>query len=165
MTLAEPSPWPELQRVSCCEGCCQVFGFGVVSRQRPCLSVCLTQGVLIMKEVAGSMAHTAYLRAWRTRLVVMWNLADDHRDLAQTEVMELEVARLQAGAAQHGKAWLQQEVAAKAQPQLARRLDVRQWVAGSNVTKADLAAAVVEQLCPQARIKIWKVLLVFVLLC
>ena len=28
--------------------------------------------------------------------------------------MELEVARLQAGAAQHGKAWLQQEVAAKA---------------------------------------------------
>ena len=50
-----------------------------------------------MKEVAGSMAHTAYLRAWRTRLVVMWHLADDHRDLAQTEVMELEVARLQDG--------------------------------------------------------------------
>ena len=125
-----------------------------------------------MKEVAGSMAHTAYLRAWRTRLVVMWHLADDHRDLAQTEVMELEVARLQAGAAQHGKAWLQQEMAAKAQPQLralARRLDVRQWVAGSNVTKADLAAAVVEKLCPQARpqarIEIWRVLLVFVLLC
>ena len=82
--------------------------------------------------------------------------------------MKLEVARLQAGAAQHGKAWLQQEVAAKARPQLralARQLDVRQWVAGSNVTKADLAAAVVEQLCPQARIEIWKVLLVFVLLC
>ena len=121
-----------------------------------------------MKEVAGSMAHTAYLRAWRTRLVVMWHLADDHRDLAQTEVMELEVARLQAGVAQHGKAWLQQEVAAKAQPQLralARQLDVRQWVAGSNVTKADLAAAVVEKLCPQARIEIWRVLLVFVLLC
>ena len=125
-----------------------------------------------MKEVAGSMAHTAYLRAWRTRLVVMWHLADDHRDLAQTEVMELEVARLQAGAAQHGKAWLQQEMAAKAQPQLralARRLDVRQWVAGSNVTKADLAAAVVEKVCPQARpqarIEIWRVLLVFVLLC
>ena len=75
--------------------------------------------------------------------------------------MELEVARLQAGAAQHGKAWLQQEVAAKAQPQLralARQLDV------SKVTKADLAAAVVEQLCPQARIEIWKVLQVFVLL-
>ena len=125
-----------------------------------------------MKEVAGSMAHTAYLRAWRTRLVVMWHLADDHRDLAQTEVMELEVARLQAGAAQHRKAWLQQEMAAKAQPQLralARRLDVRQWVAGSNVTQADLAAAVVEKLCPQARpqarIEIWRVLLVFVLLC
>ena len=82
-----------------------------------------------MKEVAGSMAHTAYLRAWRTRLVVMWHLEDDHRDVAQTEVMELEVARLQAGAAQHGKAWLQQEMAAKAQPQLralARRLDVDQ---------------------------------------
>ena len=121
-----------------------------------------------MKEVAGSMAHTAYLWAWRTRLVDMWHLADDHRDLAQTEVMELEVARLQAGAAQHGKAWLQQEVAAKAQPQLralARQLDVRQRVAGSNVTKADLAAAVVEQLCPQARIEIWRVLLVFALRC
>ena len=128
-----------------------------------------------MKEVAGSMAHTAYLRAWRTRLVAMWHLADDHRIFGSnrsTEVMELEVARLQAGAAQHGKAWLQQEMAAKAQPQLrslARRLDVRQWVAGSNVTKADLAAAVVEKLCPQARpqarIEIWRVLLVFVLLC
>ena len=79
--------------------------------------------------------------------------------------MELEVARLQAGAAQHGKAWL-----AKAQPQLralARQLDVRQRqrVAGSNVTKADLAVAVVEKLRPQARIEIWRVLLVFVLLC
>ena len=88
--------------------------------------------------------------------------------MAQTEVMELEVARLQAGAAQRGKAWLQQEVAAKARPQLralARQLDVRQRrVGGSKVTKADLAAAVVEQLCPQARIEIWKVLLVFVLL-
>ena len=30
----------------------------------------LTQGVLIMKEVAGSMADTAYLRAWRTRLLL-----------------------------------------------------------------------------------------------
>ena len=51
------------------------------------------------------------------------------------------------------KAWLQQEVAAKAQPQLralARQLDVRQWVAGGKVTTADLAAAVVEQLCGQA---------------
>ena len=81
---------------------------------------------------------------------------------------ELVVATLRAGLAEKGKAWLQQEVAAKAQLQLralARRLDVRQWVAGSNVTKADLAAAVVEQLCPQARIEIWRVLLVFVLLC
>ena len=62
------------------------------------------------------------------------------------------MATLRAGLAEKGKAWLQQEVAAKAQPQLralARLLDVRQWVAGSNVTKADLAAAVVEQLCGQ----------------
>ena len=62
------------------------------------------------------------------------------------------MATLRAGLAEKGKAWLQQEVAAKAQLQLralARRLDVRQRVAGSNVTKADLAAAVVEQLCGQ----------------
>ena len=81
--------------------------------------------------------------------------------------MELEVARLQAGVAQHGKAWLQHDVAAKAQPQLralARQLDVRQRVAGSNASKADLVAAVVEQLCPRARLEILKVLLVFVLL-
>ncbi|CAJ1394544.1 unnamed protein product, partial [Effrenium voratum] len=65
---------------------------------------------------------------------------------------ELVVATLRAGLAEKGKAWLQQEVAAKAQLQLralARRLDVRERVAGSNVTKADLAAAVVEKLCPQ----------------
>ena len=70
---------------------------------------------------------------------------------------ELVVATLRAGLAEKGKAWLQQEVAAKAQPQLcalARRLDVRQRVAVSNVTKADLAAAVVEKLCPQARTEI-----------
>ena len=75
---------------------------------------------------------------------------------------ELVVATLRAGLSEKGKAWLQQEMAAKAQPQLralARRLDVRHWVAGSNVTKADLAAAVVEKLCPQARIEIWRVLL------
>ena len=77
------------------------------------------------------------------------------------------MATLRAGLSEKGKAWLQQEVAAKAQPQLralARRLDVRR-VAGSSVTQADLAAAVVEKLCPQARIEIWRVLLVLVLLC
>ncbi|CAJ1366483.1 unnamed protein product, partial [Effrenium voratum] len=65
---------------------------------------------------------------------------------------ELVVATLRAGLSEKGKAWLQQEVAAKAQPQLralARQLDVRQRVAGGKVTKADLAAAVVEQLCGQ----------------
>ena len=63
------------------------------------------------------------------------------------------MATLRAGLSEKGKAWLQQEVAAKAKPQLralAQQLDVRQWVAGSNVTKADLAAAVVEKLCPHA---------------
>ena len=66
---------------------------------------------------------------------------------------ELVVATIRAGLAEKGKAWLQQEVAAKAQPQLcalARQLNVRQRVAGGKVTKADLAAAaVVEQLCGQ----------------
>ncbi|CAJ1444077.1 unnamed protein product, partial [Effrenium voratum] len=65
---------------------------------------------------------------------------------------ELVVATLRAGLSEKGTAWLQQEVAAKAQPQLralARQLDVRQRVAGGKVTKADLAAAVVEQLCGQ----------------
>ena len=65
---------------------------------------------------------------------------------------ELVVATLRAGLAEKGKAWLQQEVAAEAQPQLralAQQLDVRQRVAGGKVTKADLSAAVVEQLCGQ----------------
>ena len=47
----------------------------MLSGHSPCRS--LTQGVLIMKEVARSMTHTAYLRAWRTQLVVMWHLADE----------------------------------------------------------------------------------------
>ena len=94
----------------------------------------------------------------RTGCLISWTAQDE---------AELVVATLRAGLSEKGKAWLQQEAAAKAQAPLcalARQLDVRQWVAGSNVTKADLAAAVVEQLCPQARIEIWKVLLVFVLL-
>ena len=76
-------------------------------------------------------------------------VASSHGHAWQDEA-ELVVATLRAGLAEKGKAWLQQEV--KAQPQLcalARQLDARQRVAGGKVTKADLAAAVVEQLCGQ----------------
>ena len=73
------------------------------------------------------------------------------------------MARLRAGLAEKGAAWLQEELAAKAALQLralARQLGVPQTAGGINLAKAQLADSVLQKLTEQARLQFWKDVLV-----